>query len=240
MRPFLSSLILLLAAASVHGNPVNYLTDTRSVRVGLEADSPHALVPHAGATNQPGAPFNDPHLSANGSIGWQEVNGWTAAPTTATAVQDVSLTGSQITLMNSLSVNVGGDPFGFHFPVAASGTVHADAFFQVSFFVASLTDYDYTFDFSPSPTLETAVLTLDSLSHGNQQLFSTSGSPVAGVLQPDTYTLTCSFSSFASGAQAGTIFSSLVMNFAPAVPEPSAGALFLLGLVVVSLRRRRT
>ena len=238
MRAILFFMLLLQTAALVCADTINWLTDSRSVSVTIQTPSPPALGSQYGATNGPAAPFSDPHLNANGAIGWQEVNGWTAAPTMGSATQDVSLTSSQITLANSLSVSVGGDPFGFHFPAPASGTVHAAAFFQVSFFVASLTGYDYTFDFSPSPTLQTALLTLGSLNHGTQQLFSTSGSPVTGVLEPDTYTLTCDFSCFASGAQAGNNFSSLVMNFTPA-PEPSTGALLVLGFVVLGAWGRR-
>jgi len=96
--------------------------------------------------------------------------------------------------------------------------------FEVSFFVASLMGYDYSFEFSPSSTLDTASLTLASQNHGTQQLFGTSGLPVAGVLAPDTYTLIYTFASMASGDQVGNDFSSIIMNFTP-TPEPTAGAL---------------
>ena len=229
----------LLLMAGLPAGAATYLSDTRAVSVSVQTPNPPALGAYSGATNNPSAPFADLHLGAGCSIGWQEVNGWTASPAMGAATQEVSITESQITVVNNLSVSVGGDPFGFHFPTPASGTVRADALFQVSFFVASLTDYDYTFEFSQSPTLESAVLTLGSLNHGTQQLFSTSGSPVTGVLEADTYTLTCNFSSFASGDRAGNNFSSLVVNFGSSVPEPSTGALVLLGLVVLGAWRRK-
>lgn len=240
MRLIFKSVVLLTAiAASVQANPVAFLSDTRNVSVSIQTSSPFAEAPHSGATNQPGTPFNDSHLNSSCNVGWHEVNGWTAAPTTGSAVQDVTFGVNQITVVNSLSVNVGGDPFGFHFPEGASGTVHAAAFFQVGFFIGSLTDYEYSFDFSPSSTLESATLTLSSLNHGTLQLFGTSGLPVAGVLEPDTYTLSGLFSSSASGAQAGDNFSSFTINFVP-TPEPTTGALLVLGVAMLGCWRRKS
>lgn len=239
MRSFFNSVVLLIAVAlRVQADPVVFLSDTRSVSVSIQTSSPLAASPHAGATNQPGTPFNDPHLNSSCNVDWQEVNGWTAAPSTASAAQDVTFGPDQITLVNSLAVNVGGDPFGFHFPTPASGTVHAETMFEVSFFVASLTSFNYSFDFLPSSTLETATLTLASENHGTQQLFGTSGLAVEGMLAPDTYTLSCLFSSSASGAQAGNDFGSITVNFVPA-PEPTTSALVVLGLAVITLRRRQ-
>ena len=239
MRVIFNAVVLLMAVVSVQADPITYLSDTRDVSVWIQADSALAQAPHAGATNQPSAPFNDTHLSSSCNVGWQAVNGWTAAPSTGSAAQDVSYGPDQITVVNSLAVNVGGDPFGFHFPTPASGIVRAESMFEVRFFVASLTDFSYSFDFSPSSTLTTAMLTLASDNHGTQQLFSTSGVPVAGMLAPDTYTLSGAFSSLASGAQAGNDFSSITMNFTPA-PEPTAGALLVMGVVVVRISRRKT
>lgn len=238
MRPIFHSVVLLIAvAARVQADTVNYLSDTRSAGVWIQTSSPYAQAPNAGSTNQPGTPFHDSHLNADCNVGWQPVNGWTAASTTGSASQDVSYDANQITVSSTLSVNVGGDPFGFHFPNPASGTVHAETMFEVSFNISTLMGYDYTFDFSPSPTLEAASLTLASVNHGTQQLFSTSGVPVEGVLAPDTYTLSGIFSSYASGAQAGNNFSSFTMNFTP-TPEPTTGALLLLGAVSLGLWRR--
>jgi len=238
MRSIFSSVVLLIAVAGAQADPISYLSDTRSVSVSIQASSPLATSPQAGATNCPATPFNDPHLNSSCSINWQEVNGWTAAPSTGSASQDVSYGPNQITLASSLSVNVGGDPFGSHFPTPASGTVHAETIFEVGFFVASLTGYDYTFDFSPSSTLTTASLTLSSGNHGTQQLFGTSGTPVSGLLAPDNYILTFDFASTASGDQVGNDFSSINFNFTP-TPEPTAGALLVLGLITFALRRRK-
>jgi len=239
MRSIFNSVVLLTAfVGAVQADPINFLSDTRSVTVGIQTSSSLAESPSAGATNHPGTPFNDPHLNSSCNVGWHEVNGWTAAPTTGSASQDITYSANQITVMSSLSVNVGGDPFGFHFPSPASGTVRAATMFEVGFFVGSLTAYDYSFDFSPSSTLETATLTLMSQNHGTQQLFSTSGVPVAGVLEPDTYTLIGIFSSTASGAQAGNDFGSITVNFTPA-PEPTTGALLVLGALMLGFWRRK-
>jgi len=226
-----------LTTAGLAANGVGFIGEIRHVRTSVEAPSP-ALESQQGATNVPSGPFANPHLDAGCTINWTSISGFTPPPTRAGATQDVLISGSQISVVNNLLVDVGGDPYGFQYPLPASGTARADALFQVSFFVASLTDYSYTFDFTPSSTLQTANLFLDSENHGLQQLFGTGGTPFYGTLQPDTYTLTFAFSSFANGDQAGSDYSSVIFNFLQ-VPEPTTGALLVMGGVVLGLFRRQ-
>lgn len=194
--------------------------------------------PNSSSTDTPLAQFADMHLNTSRSVGWQEMGGWTPAPTSSSARQDTTLAPNQIGMNTLLFVSVGGDPYGVHCAPGASGTAWASSVFEVQFNVANPTQYDYLFDFTPTSTLTTASLFLISNS-GSQQLMRTSGMSVSGMLDPGTYTLRYEFGSRATGAQAGYSSSSFMFNFTPELaPEPSAFALFGIGLVTLGLLRR--
>lgn len=233
LKSFLAGLGLLVAGC-VEGNGVTLLSDNRSVSVSVQAPPGHTMNPGGTRTDSPSTHFTDGHLSASGSVGWEGMNGWTPASTYGSARQDATLTPNQIGMSAVLFVSVGGDPYGVHYPAGASGAAWASSVFEVEFSVASSTAYTYMFDFDPSSTLTAARLLLVSDDQESQILSRTSGAAVTGWLNPGTYTLRYDFSSRAVGAQAGYNSSSVVFNFAPGpVPEPTAFALFGLGLIAL-------
>lgn len=232
----------LLAAGRVHAQ-VTLLSDNRSVSVSVEAPSPPALNSSDSGTQTPSTPFGDLNLKLNRSIGWQEVDGWQADPASASAIQNATFSSSQITLDSHLSVSVGGDPYGYHFPPGASGTAQAISYFEVTFSIAGPLEYSYLFDFDISPTLQTADCTLSSVNHGVQQLFRTHETPITGLLETDTYTLSFNLSILAAGDQAGDNYGSMTFTLAPdltVIPEPSTSLLLglaLFGLLALKAKR---
>jgi len=230
----------LLVACSLSANGVTYLSDDRSTSISAQGPSAHTSTPNTTATDIPAMDFLDRHLSASGTVAWQQMNGWTPAPTIGTARQDATFTANQISVNSSLSVTAGGDPYGSHYSPGCSGSVSASSFFEIEFSVAAATQYNYMFDFDPTSTLTTANLCLISANHGSQQLFRTSGDYISGILAPDTYTLQFVLASTASGAQSGFNSGSAVFNFTPTpAPEPTAFALVGVGMVMLGLWRRR-
>lgn len=229
-----------LVAASFTAQGVTFLSDNRHTSVTVQGPSAHTSTPNTTVTDTPTIDFLDKHLSASGTVSWQQMNGWTPAPTTGTARQDATFTPTQIAINSSLSVSAGGDPYGSHFSPGCSGSVSANSYFEIEFSVATQTQYNYMFNFDPTSTLTAANLTLISENHGSQQLFRTSGAYVSGILAPDTYTLQFVFGSTANGAQSGYNSGTAIFNFAPApVPEPTSFAVFGLGLLALGTFRRK-
>jgi len=229
----------LLVAGCLDMGAVTLISDHRSVSVAVQAPSSYVMNPNSGTTDTPYAQFADAHLNASGSVCWQDMAGWTPAPTSGSVRQDATLTPNQIGMNTLLFVSVGGDPYGVHCAPGASGTAWASSVFEIQFSVANPTQYDYLFDFTPTSTLTTASLFLTS-ANSSQQLFRTSGTPATGILDPGTYTLHYEFASRATGAQAGYSSSSFMFNFTPElVPEPSAFAVFGMGLIALGVLHRK-
>jgi len=230
----------LLVAGGVSAHGVTFVSDNRSASVSAHAPNAHASAPNTSVLDTPAIYFVDRHLTASGSVCWQDMNGWSPAPTTGTARQDATFTPNQISVTSSLSVSAGGDPYGNHCSPGASGSVTANSLFEIQFSVDTATLYNYMFNFDPSATLTAANLSLISANHGSQQLFRTSGAYASGLLAPDTYTLRFVFGSSAVGAQSGYNTGSAVFNFTPApVPEPTAFALVGMGMVALGIYGRR-
>jgi len=231
-RLLFTSLALCLVTGRSYAQPITLLSESRWVNASGTAPNPPALTSNKTIVNAPITAFSDFHGDASVAIGWTETNGWQAPPTSSSASQDSSLSPVHFNLSSHLFVQAGGDPYGTHFPSGIAGTAQADSYFEVSFSVPSHLSYDFLYDFDVTPTLQTADCTLSSLNHGSVRLFRTSGTPLSGSLEPDTYTLHCELRSLAAGDQAGFAFNSLTINF---VPEPSSASLLaaaLLGFIV--------
>lgn len=230
----------MLVAASLTAQGVTFLSDNRHTSVTVQGPSAQTSTPNTSVTDTPTIDFIDKHLNANGTVSWQQMNGWTPAPTTGTARQDATFSPTQIAVTSSLSVSAGGDPYGNHFAPGCSGMVAANSYFEIQFSVATDTQYNYMFNFDPTSTLTAASLSLSSANHGTQQFSRTSGAYVGGILAPDTYTLQFVFGSTAVGAQSGYNSGSAIFNFAPSpVPEPTSFAVFGLGLLAFGTFRRK-
>jgi len=227
--------LLLPEASSAQGLVLR--ADHRHVRTSVHAPHPPGLFDTLGLTNFPAVPFTDPSLTATSSIAYDRVNNWQARPTSAAVTQDAIITANLIHLSTTLCTDVGGDPYGFHFPPGAAGvaTAEAESLFSIEFEIREPTRYDYTFDFSGFNTLRTAAFILQSDVHGQQTLSATGGSPRSGLLLPAIYTMDVRFFNRAQADQTGSTSASMTFVL---VPEPSAGALGALGLAALLMIRR--